>query len=59
MKLVERNKGNEEVGELNVKLNFLKKKLEEQYEKSNTLNNGWMNGQTELIKMQEKNEKEE
>mmetsp|Transcript_58702 Transcript_58702/g.127473 ORF Transcript_58702/g.127473 Transcript_58702/m.127473 type:complete len:144 (-) Transcript_58702:953-1384(-) len=53
MKLLERNKGSEEVGELNVKLHYLKKKLEEQEEKNKNLNNEWMKNQTNLIQLQE------
>jgi len=53
MKLLERNKGSEEVGELDRKLGYIKKKLEEQEERNKNLNNEWMRNQTHLIKIQE------
>lgn len=53
MKLLERNKGSEEVGELDIKLAFLRKELEKQEDKNKSLNNEWMKSQTNLIEQQE------
>lgn len=58
-KLKDRNNGEEEVGELGLKLTTLRKKLAEQEDKNKYLNNEWMKCQTGLIKWQENMNDEE
>lgn len=55
----DRNNGEEEVGELGLKLSTLRKKLAEQEDKNKNLNNEWMKCQTSLIKWQESMSEEE